>query len=302
MPDFTLRQLECLVAVADHGSIARAAEALHASPSAVSSAVEELERHLGSRLTVRRRAHGASLTTAGRDLLPRVRRLLDAAHDLAPAKDGTLRGRVAVGCYGTLAASLLPTLIEGFESLHPEVRLEFVEGSQDVLLAALEQGRVDVAILYDRDIHGDVTTRALYALPAHVLLAADHRLADRATVSLGELADEPFVQFDVQPAWQNTLALMNQAGVHPNVRYVTGDYELARSLVGRGLGYTVLVQRPATTRTHEGRHVVVKELDPAPAPTAIVMAWPSGIEPTSTVAAFIDWAPGRVRAWREAHA
>ena len=108
MPDFTLRQLECFVAVADHGTIARAAEALHASPSAIGAAVEELERHLGQRLTVRRRAHGVSLTTAGRTLLPQARGLLSSARDLAPARGGRLSGRLTVGCYQTLAASLLP--------------------------------------------------------------------------------------------------------------------------------------------------------------------------------------------------
>lgn len=298
MPDFTLRQLECFVAVVDHATIAHAAAVLHASPSAVSAALEELEKHLGEQLTIRRRAHGVTLTAAGRALLPQARGVLSAARDLVPTADGRLTGRLVLGCYRTLAASLLPGLIEGFGREHPLVGLEFVEGSGDVVLRALDEGRADVGILYDRDLRGGMHTRRLYDLRAHVLLAAGHRLAGVERVSLRELADEPFVQFDVQPAWQNTLALMANAGVRPLVRYVTSDYELARSLVGRGLGYTVLVNRPATDVSHEGRHVVVKEIDPAPDPTTVVLAWPRGRTPSPRLQAFVDWAPDYVCGWR----
>ncbi|WP_031465641.1 LysR substrate-binding domain-containing protein [Sciscionella sediminilitoris] len=295
MPDFTLRQLECFVAVAEHATIAHAAEALHASASAVSAALEELEKHLGEQLLVRRRAHGITLTTAGRALLPRARAVLSAARDLTPSADGRLTGRLTLGCYRTLAASLLPRLIEGFTREHPLVGLDFIEGSGEELLRAIEEGRADAGILYDRDIHEELETLPLQNLRAHVLLAADHRLAGAERISLRELAGEPFIQFDVQPAWQNTLALMAEAGVRPAVRYVTANYELARSLVSRGLGYSVLVNRPATDISHEGRRVVVKEIDPVPEPTTVVLATRRDRAPTAVLRAFLDWAPEELR-------
>ncbi|WP_020172783.1 LysR family transcriptional regulator [Gordonia polyisoprenivorans] len=294
MSDFTLRQLECFVAVADHATIAHAAGALHSSPSAVNTAVTELEKHLGEALLIRRRAHGVTLTTAGRALLPQARALLAAARDLAPVSDGHVRGHFMLGIYSTLSASLLPAILDGFGRAHPRVEVDFTEGSGDELLAALDDGRVDAAILYDRDITGLPHTRALYQVRAHVLLPADHRLAGAERVSLRELADDPFIQFDVAPAWQNTSALMAAAGVSPRVEYVTGNYELARSLVGRGLGYSVLVNRPASDTSHEGRKLVVRELDPAPEPVAVVIAWPRGRAVSRPLQAFLDWAPGRV--------
>lgn len=295
MPDFTLRQLECFVAVADHEAIARAADALHASPSAVSTAVTELEKHLGEQLLVRRRAHGVSLTTAGRDLLPRARTLLAAARDLAPFTDGHLTGRLALGVYQTLSATLLPELLDGFTRKHPLVGLDFREGSGDFLLQALDEGRVDVAILYDHDIHGGPNTRLLYAQRAHVVLSATHRLARADRVSLSDLAEEPFIEFDVKPAREHTMALMSDAGVRPRVRYVTGNYELTRALVGRGLGYSVLVNRPRTDLTYEGHRVVVREIDPPPAPTTVVLAWPRDRVPSRPARGFLDWAPDHIR-------
>lgn len=297
MPDFTLRQLECFVAVADHATIAHAADALHASPSAVSAALGELEKHLDEELLVRRRAHGVTLTTTGRALLPRARALLAAARDLSPTGGDELSGHLALGIYQTLSASLLPGIIDGFTREHPAVTVDFLEGSGDDLLHALDDGRVDVAILYHRDIYGAVQTRSLYALRAHVLLSADHRLANAASVTLADLADDPFIQFDVQPAWQNTLALMTAAGVRPVIRYVTGNYELARSLVGRGLGYTVLVNRPVNDLTHEGRRVVVRELSPAPDPTMVALAWPHDRTLTKLLREFIAWVTDDSREW-----
>ncbi|OYO12122.1 LysR substrate-binding domain-containing protein [Enemella evansiae] len=298
MPDFTLRQLECFVAVADAATIAAAAEQLHASPSAVGAAIEELERHLGERLTVRRRAHGVTLTSAGSALLPRARALLTAAADLQPAADGALAGSLVVGCYETLAPSLLPRIVEGFEAEHPAVRVRLAEGSQYELLDGLESGLIDAAILYERDLRGDLDTIVLYRLPAHVLLPADHRLAGADRVRLADLAEEPFIQYNVEPAWQNTQALFTATGVRPNVRYVTGNYELARSLVGRGLGYTVLVQRQATDRTYEGGRVAVCEIDPQPQPTTIVLAWPRETGRSRLLRTLVGWAPGQVQKWR----
>lgn len=300
MPDFTLRQLECFVAVADHATIAHAANSLHSSPSAVNTAVTELERHLGESLLVRRRAHGVTLTTAGRALLPQARALLAAARDLTPVTDGRVRGHFMLGIYSTLSASLLPAILDGFGQEHPLVTVDFTEGSGDLLLSALDDGRVDAAILYDRDITGLPHTAALYQVRAHVVLAADHRLADAQRVSLRELADEPFIQFDVAPAWQNTSALMADAGVSPRVEYVTGNYELARSLVARGLGYSVLVNRPASDTSHDGRRLVVKELDPAPDPVSVVIAWARGRAVSRPLQAFLDWAPGHIEGARSA--
>ncbi|MFW0796289.1 LysR family transcriptional regulator [Gordonia sp. CPCC 205515] len=298
MPDFTLRQLECFVAVAEYATIAHAADALHASPSAVSGALGELEKHLGEELLVRRRAHGVTLTTAGRALLPRARAVLAAAADLNPDDTEGLSGHLVLGIYRTLSASLLPGIIDGFTRQHPAVRLDFLEGSGDELLHALDEGRADVAILYHRDIYGPVQTEALYELRAHVLLSADHRLAEADSVSLTDLADEPFIQFDVQPAWQNTLALMAAASVRPVIRYATANYELARSMVGRGLGYTVLVNRPVNDLTHEGRRVVVKDLSPLPEPTVVALAWPKDRAPSNLLREFVAWVARPDREWR----
>src|SRR5699024_12729149 len=82
MPSYTLRQLEYLVAVADAGSISAAAGALHVTPTAVASAITELERTLHTQLMVRRKAHGVVLTPTGTFLYNRATTLLRDADEL----------------------------------------------------------------------------------------------------------------------------------------------------------------------------------------------------------------------------
>ena len=109
-PDYSLRQLAYFVAVAETGTLAGASSTLHVSASALSLALDELDRALGAQLTVRRRAQGVRLTPAGRETLRRARRLLREAGELADAAGGDpgdVAGTVQVGCYTTLAPSLL---------------------------------------------------------------------------------------------------------------------------------------------------------------------------------------------------
>lgn len=294
MPEFTLRQLEYFVAVADHGTIAAGALELHVSESAVATALSELERALGVRLAVRRRAHGITLTTEGRHALALARTVLRDAREFAAgvaAGPGRgLAGPLAIGCYDTLAPTVLPRLIRGFADRFPEVALEASDGPQETLLRRLENGELDLAILYDRDLEGTPCAEPLFESCAHVLVAADHPLADSGTVSFRDLAEEPFVRLDLSPGWQHTRALMTAEGVTPRERFRTRNLEHARSLVGQGLGYTVIVQRPGTDLTHDGSRVVSLELDPPAPPVRVVIAWRRGATLSERAAAFLAFA------------
>ena len=114
MADYTLRQLEYFVAVAEAGSITRAASAVHLSQSAMSTALTDLEGALGIQLLVRHHAKGITLTPAGRQLLVASRQLLASAADLrsvAHGLGGSLTGTLTIGCFEVMAPYLLPELL-----------------------------------------------------------------------------------------------------------------------------------------------------------------------------------------------
>lgn len=290
MPEFTLRQLEYFVAVADHGTIAAGATELHVSESAVATALSELERSLGVRLAIRRRAQGITLTSEGRHALALARAVLRDARELAAsvtAPDGRLAGPIAIGCYETLAPTILPRLIRSFGDLHPDVTIEAHDGPQEQLLHDIASGELDLAILYDRDLEGTPQIETLFETRPHVLVAPGHPLAEHGRASFRELAGEPFIRLDLSPGWQYTRALMAAQEVTPVERFRTRHLEHARSLVGQGLGYAVVVQRPGTDMTQDGGRVVSLELDPAPPPVRVVLAWRRGSQPPARVEAFI---------------
>ena len=150
--EFSLRQLAHFVAVAEEGTISAASGRLFMSQSAISASITELEHALGTDLCVRRRAQGVSLTPMGKLVLERAKSLLAEATELAYLVRGAgieLVGPLVVGCFVTLAPTVLPKLLTGFEELHPQVTVDFIEGPQDQLREALLNGEIDAAVLYD---------------------------------------------------------------------------------------------------------------------------------------------------------
>lgn len=293
MADFTLRQLAYFVGIAEAGSIADAATRLHVSASALSNALTELEASVGSQLAIRRRAHGVTLTPNGLDVLEQARRVLRAAEEIrhvSASGDGELHGPVALGCFVTLAPTVVPAILDAVGSQHPGLDFTLVESTQDALLRSLFDGEIDVAALYDMHLPGGLRRALLYEVRMHVLLPAGHRLAAAATVDLADLIAEPCVLLDAQPSREHTLGLLESRGLHPQVAHRTSSYEMVRALVARGLGWSVLVQRPAVPFSYEGLPVVSRPISPAVEPVGVFLVWPENTPLTPRARAVVDCA------------
>ncbi|MGI5320938.1 LysR family transcriptional regulator [Actinomadura nitritigenes] len=274
-PRFTLHHLEVLVSVAETGTISAAAERLHMSASAVSSAVTELESRLGAALTVRRRAKGVRLTATGAVALAQARVILHHASELqlGTAGGGSVVGPLRLGCYPSLAPTVLPSLVTRFADANPGVSIDFREGDQRALHRRLAEGDLDLAIAYDLEIPAEWQVTRLGSRTQQVVLPASHRLArTRRPVDLAELADEPMVLLDSPPSVHGILEVCARAGFTPRIAYRTPSYETARSLVGRGVGWTLLLQRPPADVTYEGFRLAVKTIGaPVPDPVDVVI-------------------------------
>ena len=292
VPDMTLRQLAYLVTAADEGTIAAAAARLHVSASAVSDGIAELERSLDAHLAIRRRAHGLTLTSAGAHVVDRARPILAAARELATSlsADGALVGPIAIACFPTLAPTILPPLLAGFAAEHPGVDLQVVETTQDGLAGRIESGEIDVAFAYATLVPGNPRRRRLYALPAHVVLAADDPLAAQPAVALEALVDRDLILLDAPPSSEHTLSLFAARGLTPRIRQRVRGYEAVRTLVARGLGYGILVQRPANPASYEGLPLVLREIEPAVDPVGVDVLWSADAAPPPRVAALIEFA------------
>lgn len=278
-PAFTLNQLAAFVAVAEAGTISGAAERLHVSPSALSASVTELEKALQSQLLVRRKAKGVSLTPTGDAVLERAKLVLHQAGELEADSRGEERGvtgLVRVGCYPSLAPTVLPVLVSEFTTAHPDARVEIHENTQDELTRHLESGGLDLAIMYDLDLDPSWKSAPLAELAPRAVLPATHRLADsKGPIDLAHLKNDPMVLLDAPPSSNHAYFCCAKAGFTPQVVYRARTYETARSFVGRGFGWTLLLQRPSASVTYEGNPVVVKDIDaPTLPPVTVQIVWP----------------------------
>lgn len=260
---FTLRQLSYFIAVVECGTLRAAAERLNVSQSALSEGLSELEETLKARLVMRQRARGITLTNVGRELLEYARATVNSAEMLQAAASGrerVLAGDMVIGCYTTLAPFVIPPLVQTLRSRHPNLRIEIMEGGADEIQTELQQGRCEYAFLYNFDLQVGIQSEILYQTRPHVLLPGRHRLANRATVDLRSLASEPLILFDLPPSRRNTQMIFNEVGATPNIYIRSKNFELVRSLVGRGLGYSILIQRPPMKKSYEGHPVAAREI------------------------------------------
>ncbi|MEW1980462.1 LysR substrate-binding domain-containing protein [Citricoccus sp. NPDC079358] len=273
---FTLRQLEIFDAVVRTGSLSAAARDLHTAQSSVSSAIDELEKQVGQRLLVRRKAQGAWPTAAGRQLHREAGIVLHTAQEagrILQERDGQLRGPLTIGVYQTLAPYVLPLLLGDFAAEHPLVELSFVEVQHAELMAGLTSGAIDVGFTYLHEVPAEVDHQPILERPPYVLMPADHPLADRPSVTLADLTAEKIILLGDAPSKANTLRDLATTEDDERIAWVTSSLPLTRALVGKGLGVAILVQPDASPWTVDGHPVVEVPLHVQDGNVFVHIAW-----------------------------
>lgn len=298
MHRFTLRQLEYLVTCIDCRSVAGAAERLHVSQPTISVAITKLEDQLGVQLLLRHASRGVTATAAAEKVLHSARSLLAHAGDLerqVMETGQTLAGDLRIGSFSTLAPTVLPGLIRELSARHPEIRLHLSEGPQDQMIAALLEGQLDLALLYDIDLPEEIHVTPLAERSPYVALADGHPLAVREAVDLRDLVEEPMILLDVPPSRDYFLGLFRDAGLEPSVAHSSPSIEMVRGMVGCGLGYSLLVTRPDGDRTYDGHPLAIRPLQGAPRSSRMGLARLTSLRPTRLMTRFEDVAQETVR-------
>jgi LysR family hydrogen peroxide-inducible transcriptional activator len=263
-----LRDLEYLVAVAEHSHFGRAAATCFVSQPTLSTQLKKLEAELGVSL-IERNPRQVLLTGAGEQVVARARVILgevDAIRGIARHTRDPRSGRLRLGIFPTLGPYLLPHVVPRLRDRFPDLELLLVEEKTEVLLEQLRGGRLDAAVLAlpvdDAALDGEVLFRESFLLA----VPAGHRLAGCGPVDLSALEDEHLLLLaDGHCLRDQALAVCQLAGAREYAGFQATSLETLRHMVAAGVGVTLLpelsvqppVPQPGTVR-------LVRFREPAP--------------------------------------
>jgi DNA-binding transcriptional LysR family regulator len=275
-----LRQFQVLRAIAQQGSLAAAARELHYGQPTISHHLGALESHLGARLVIRG-PRGAVLTEMGLLLMEHV----DPVLDQIDAAETDVKNRVQhgvstlrVGTFPTAGARLLPRALS-MVIPGSGVRVELVEAEPLVLVEKLRAHALHCALIYDMSDAAatdrpDLVITALSTDPYRLLLAADHRLADREVIDLRDLEQEGWIlSRDTYDPGDRTLAAACRAlGFRPQVALRSDDYSLIQGFVAAGIGVALVPEMAIDRREAVAVRTTVQDVGAR----CIQLAMPAG--------------------------
>lgn len=238
-----LRHLETLLALAECGSLSKAAARLFLTQSALSHQLKALEAHFGASLVeknvrpLRFTAIGQRLLTLAREILPQV---AEAARDIARLAQGHAGPlRVVVQCHNCFDW-LMPAM-DSYRSLWPEVELDIVSGFVVDPLPLLERGEAELAIIHDRqEPRANMVFSPLFRYESVALMSPRHPLAAKHWLEPADFAAHTLITYPVADDMLDVMKhYLTPAGINPKRR--TAELTVAiLQLVASGRGIAAL--------------------------------------------------------------
>jgi DNA-binding transcriptional LysR family regulator len=271
-----LHQLRYALAVAEHRSLTRAAEAIPVSVASVSAAIKDLEKDLGITL-FERTTRSVRPTPAGEIFLGHASRVITeleaAVRDLEVHRAACVAS-ITLGTPPTVVAKRLPIVLEGFRRAHPEIGLQLVEAASDQLVKLLRSRKIDLAFHagLPSSLPEDIETCELDRAEIGIALVPGHPLASRDAVELATLAEIPMVITTRGHVMREiALEVCQRAAIHPHIALEAAVPETAYNFVRSGLGFTIL----GRTRASAVGLAFVKCI-PTPLPRVLTLVWLPG--------------------------
>src|SRR5215467_256090 len=238
-----VHQLRYFCAVATHGTFTRASEVEHVAQPSLSQQILKLEAELGARL-FDRLPRSARLTVFGKAFLPRAERILRELEEAKTAlrdMSGNERGEVAVGIIPTIAAYLLPRLLNGFAVRHPLVTIKIIEDITPALVQRLHEGTIDMAVAALPIAGSELASLELFEEKFYAVLPEKHRLASRTSVSLAQLNREPFLLLKEGHCFRDSvIAACNKVKMSPSIVFESGQFATILAMVSAGMGVSAV--------------------------------------------------------------
>jgi len=288
-PGLELRHLVALAAVAEHGTISKAADVLGYTQSAVSQQVAALERVVGAPVFDRPGGpRPLTRTEAGDVLLSHARTVLSqlrlAEADVRAVVAGE-RGTLRVGTIQSVGTRVLPDVLRGFHAERPGVQVTLRESHDPrELLALVAAGELDVTFCELPLPDGPWHHREVLVDPFVLVAPASTPEASRPFVRHEDLVDLPLIGYR-NDACASNQSIFEALGRDPVYVFQSDDNTTIQGCVGAGLGFALL---PRLTIDPDDPAVRLVDLEPAPAPRVLGVAWSSDRRDPPAVEAFLE--------------
>lgn len=273
-----LRYLRYFVAVAEELSFTRAAARLNIAQPPLSQQIRRLEARLGVTLLSRTKRR-VELTEAGHVFLHQAYHAIHSIEQgilLAQRADRGEIGRLAIGFLVYTSYTLIPPILREFRARFPEVHVALRLLTNTQQIAALRTGQVDVSLMRPPIDNPNIASKLISRERFILAMPATHPLAGRATVSIKQFKNDPFIMYarDLGPAFHNALFdFCAKAGFSPKVALEVSQINVAVGLVGAGIGVALVPQ--SAKRMHLDDVVYRPIVERAPS-VDVLLAWQAG--------------------------
>jgi DNA-binding transcriptional LysR family regulator len=270
-----LRHLRYFVAVAESLHFGQAAARLRIAQPSLSHQIRQLEAELQTSLMTRTKRR-VELTEPGRLFLEQARDIIaraDRAAVLARRSGRTHAPRLRIGVGYCMDHADVSLLVGRFNARRPEVQVELHTVAVPVQVAALRDARLDVGFVRPPISEQTLNVEVLIREPLVAALPPGHRLASRARIPLGALADEPFIlpPRDAVPLFHDAvLKACREAGFVPHAPHEADHLQMILGMVAAGAGVGLV---PSAARKIRQHRVIYRPLHPACDALETAVAW-----------------------------
>lgn len=251
----SIKALRYFLIAAEQRSIVRAAELLNVVPSAVASAVDSVEQAFELKLVQRYPAKGISPTASGLALMAKIRHTVEEYDNLI--LEGTelktaISGHISIGYYAPIAPAFIPDITKGLMRDNPDVRFSFIECDNDRAQSGLLNGEFDIIVFVAENVRAGIHYETLIEVPPFLLVPDNHAFVTKSEVTFADLSGQPLVLLDLPFTSEYYRKLIDEHSVEVSIVATATTTEMVRSLVGAGIGCSILNMRPATDISYAG--------------------------------------------------
>jgi len=288
---FTLRQLQYFIAVAEQGSVTRAAQNLSISQSSVTEALKELEGDLGVEL-FERHPRGLSITHNGHQFLRHATKILSSVSDARASFSGqrsTFAGKLNIGVTSLVAGYVLSDLLARYRRSCPGVEVSAIEDNGGYLEHLLVGGELDVAVMVISNLRDRMALQAeiLETSPYRLWLPMGHPLVSADIIGVADISREPLIMLTIDEIEENTGKLLTALGARPHVAFRTRSVEAVRSLVATGAGVALLPDLVYRPWSLEGDRIESRDVSGSLPVVQVGIVWRKGSSLPQTARDFV---------------